>query len=405
MTELPKSVHDRLAAAQATGAAVHPDSDLLAAFAEGALLRDERERVLTHLAVCPDCRTVVALAQPEDVQQTVVAPNRKRAWFEWKVFRVGAAIAAVAVVAIAVLLHRPESRKSGFDDTSFAKPSPAGTQEEPQMAAPSPKKAEDTARLAKRAPADKAKDTTHSEALFDRLEAAGAAHQSKQVKQDAGERDEKNALKEQAALSAVPAASPPPAAEKSIAPSISQPAASAVGGVVNGPQPYLRQDARKVDTATRTNQVTVESAAEATPAQQQRIGSQVQAAPLAMRQNAQMPLNRDMGSQWRINDAGMLQRNIADQEWRTISPGGMSDFRTVASSGNHVWAGGSRGLFHSSDGGDHWSRVQIGSPGEGEIGEIVNIRVTNTNELSVYTASGDVWMTRNGGRTWSRQPK
>src|SRR5260221_13766211 len=72
MTDVPKIVHDRLRAALPSrilpGGAepeqVHPDADELTAFAEQALSATEREGLLQHLALCGDCREVVAVALP-----------------------------------------------------------------------------------------------------------------------------------------------------------------------------------------------------------------------------------------------------------------------------------------------------------------------------------------------------
>ncbi len=62
MEQLPKIVQRRL---QTPQPGVHPDSDLLAAFAEESLNDRERSLVLQHLAECADCRDVVSLAMPE----------------------------------------------------------------------------------------------------------------------------------------------------------------------------------------------------------------------------------------------------------------------------------------------------------------------------------------------------
>ena len=43
---------------------IHPDAEMLGAFAEQALSATERDGVLQHLALCEDCRDVVALALP-----------------------------------------------------------------------------------------------------------------------------------------------------------------------------------------------------------------------------------------------------------------------------------------------------------------------------------------------------
>ena len=119
MTEVPKIVYDRLRAALPEQA--HPDADLLAAFAEQALSTTERDGVLQHLALCGDCREVVALALPaadlappriadEDSVRTTLSRAAATApyklSFAWPTLR-WAALAAGLVVAAAVLLMHP----------------------------------------------------------------------------------------------------------------------------------------------------------------------------------------------------------------------------------------------------------------------------------------------------------
>ena len=68
MPEVPKIVHHRLRTttpAQDALLQTHPEADVLTAFAEQALPAPERDGVLQHLALCADCRDVVALALPE----------------------------------------------------------------------------------------------------------------------------------------------------------------------------------------------------------------------------------------------------------------------------------------------------------------------------------------------------
>src|SRR4030081_1244653 len=67
MTEIPKIVYDRLRVPPPKDAALagtHPDMDLLTAFMEQALLLSGRGSVLGHLALCQECRELVALAMP-----------------------------------------------------------------------------------------------------------------------------------------------------------------------------------------------------------------------------------------------------------------------------------------------------------------------------------------------------
>jgi len=57
----------------------HPDADQLSAFVEHALPVHEHEWMLAHLAVCPDCRSVVAVSMPPEEEvpeaQPVQAPK------------------------------------------------------------------------------------------------------------------------------------------------------------------------------------------------------------------------------------------------------------------------------------------------------------------------------------------
>src|ERR1700686_667891 len=128
MTEVPRIVYDRLRDAlplpgRAAPEQAHPDADLLAAFAEQALSATERDGVLEHLALCGDCREVVALSLPAadmvppqtapqtadvDVRTTVSragAPAPHKLSFAWPNLRWAALAAGVVVAAAALLLH------------------------------------------------------------------------------------------------------------------------------------------------------------------------------------------------------------------------------------------------------------------------------------------------------------
>jgi Putative zinc-finger len=85
----------------------HPDEDLLTAFAEDALSKQERGRVMEHLASCAECRKVLSLAaaaapeamilpKPHVVSSTVTQRN----WLPWL-----ATAAALVLVSSAVLLY------------------------------------------------------------------------------------------------------------------------------------------------------------------------------------------------------------------------------------------------------------------------------------------------------------
>ena len=85
---------------QARAAGLHPDPELLAAYAENSLSRRDREHLLTHLAACADCRDALYLAMPEVDTQPVLRPAYKppRLAVRW------ATLAASVVILGAVLL-------------------------------------------------------------------------------------------------------------------------------------------------------------------------------------------------------------------------------------------------------------------------------------------------------------
>src|ERR1700690_1951423 len=133
MTEVPKIVHHRLRAvtpAREVLEQTHPDADVLTAFAEQALAAREREGVLQHLALCADCRDIVALALPEfdtvtppveEETEVVVARNadHKENRFSWASLSWAhlrwATLAAGIVVAVFVV--RPGFERMGKPHT------------------------------------------------------------------------------------------------------------------------------------------------------------------------------------------------------------------------------------------------------------------------------------------------
>jgi len=95
------------------GAGQHPDADQMSAFVEHALPVHEREEMLAHLAVCPECRATVRLSQlaVEEVAEPTTDPvgvSMRRPWFAgWGV--VGPAAAALAAVVVLALYIRHAS--------------------------------------------------------------------------------------------------------------------------------------------------------------------------------------------------------------------------------------------------------------------------------------------------------
>jgi hypothetical protein len=107
MPELSNMLRQRLGAAN-TATQTHPDADTLTAYVEQLLPTQERETISTHLAVCGDCREILALSQspvPELEAQPVIKPAAVPAWrrFFTPGFGLAGMVAAMAVIAVVVI--------------------------------------------------------------------------------------------------------------------------------------------------------------------------------------------------------------------------------------------------------------------------------------------------------------
>lgn len=106
MQDVPKIVRQQLKASKPSTAELHPDADILTAFAERALAGVERDTVVDHLARCADCRDIVALALPAMEDAAVPAMSGTRIdWFSLPVLRWGA-VAAVLLAVASVGIHQ-----------------------------------------------------------------------------------------------------------------------------------------------------------------------------------------------------------------------------------------------------------------------------------------------------------
>src|SRR3569833_4066822 len=103
---------------------MHPDAEILSAFAEQLVTGTEREEVLAHMAVCGRCREVVFFAQKaEEAEQPIAqeAPASDEgaggSWFAgWRWTWVPVA-ALAGVVGVAVVQH---VRHASVEETRMA---------------------------------------------------------------------------------------------------------------------------------------------------------------------------------------------------------------------------------------------------------------------------------------------
>jgi photosystem II stability/assembly factor-like uncharacterized protein len=111
---------------------------------------------------------------------------------------------------------------------------------------------------------------------------------------------------------------------------------------------------------------------------------------------------------WSISGSGKVQRsNGGGKTWEEVRVDDRVTFRVIQALGREVWAGGSGGaLYHSSDGGAIWTRVNLSSGGSPTTEAIVLIvsSLHDPQHVTVRTASGEQWDTEDGGQHWQREP-
>jgi hypothetical protein len=93
---------------------LHPEAEMLNAFAEHALSDNEQQQIVTHLAACSRCRQIVFLAQQAAEEElpaiagpaiaTPVEISRRNWWSDWRILWI-AAPACAALLTVVFLLH------------------------------------------------------------------------------------------------------------------------------------------------------------------------------------------------------------------------------------------------------------------------------------------------------------
>ena len=354
----------------------HPDANFLAAFVEKTLTERERTQVLNHLAQCAECRELTALSLPRDVEVAQpVSLTARRWWSAWPTLRWGALAAALGAAAIVMVLHSYPLRRQKI----AAHPAGAETKQRVTlMAAARPPVAVE----AKNIP------TTPRAREISRGESA---------------------------TSAGPLSSPPPPAKPAFKPSVaSEDTLKAEIGAES------QADATAVPAKTESAAASQElnaaqaggiSAPRSTPpapraAASIRVGSRLtEPSRMAFGGN----LNRavaPVAALWSISTSGKLQRSQdSGRTWEEVRVDDAVTFRAVLAMGRDVWAGGSA-LYHSSDGGAMWKRVNLSS-GESPTTETIVSITSGSRDLqhiTVRTESGEQWTTEDGGQHWQREP-
>jgi hypothetical protein len=396
MIEVPKIVQDRLRAAlperdlsdTAMVDMVHPDANLLAAFTEQALLAAERDRILQHLALCEDCREVMALALPG--AEVVAAPTVGEAE-PGRVIRIStkarggglgmltrpsmrwAALAAGVVIAASVLLVRPGKLNQPVAPSSNHQTATiASTTAPPGSSLPVGSSSSD--RLVRDNAVRDASDDARSNSgkLLSkkepphRLKTGRASAPPSTGENETVETSGDIALVSPLVTSGLMARNEMPAIERA-KPAL--PENTAQYAEANGPQ----------TDQPASRPVTAQTGAPANPSLAQNVT-------------------------WAIT-SGALQRSLDNgQNWQNAL---RADHLLLcyASHGQDVWAGGQSGtIFRSVDGGITWAQVKPSFKDQVLSSDISRIEilgaVDGTEIIAISTGDHERWSSVDSGNTW-----
>lgn len=402
MDRLNNILKQRLAAGQVTQSE-HPSADTLAAFAEQNLKAPQRESLLEHLAACPACREAVTLAMSEVPAEQTGTILRHKPIFQHPAAMRWASLAAALAVAIGVGLlsheHDSASKQARLNEAIRSAPAmqPAleAVKAEPEAEAKSDVLASSAQN---KLPISDEKKKPILAPGRDRMlsEYAKLSEEKSNAPLSNQEARQKLVTPEAKAAKAAPSPPPPPLAAEAFS---NQSQNSMVA----------RRQARAQSAPPSASQ-TVEVTAEA-PVSSQSETVEIPTKVLPAAAVAGTPLKAQSFAfhgivSWAISNTGQLQRTLQDGATTNVEPAPGMTFRTVAAEGIEVWAAGTQSnlsakewtqvpvLFHSSDAGKTWSRVE--GPWQGPITELT---LSGKGNLGVSTQKG-IWVTNDGGKTW-----
>ncbi len=452
MTGLPRIVRSRLRQAPGgTGAVDHPNANLLAGFAEHSLTSRERSLVLHHLAQCAECREQVSLALPkldaEVVPAGVAAARCWPGWLRWPVLRWGLLVASLVIMGGVALLRQPPARRMELTSRAHMAPRPATPLPSDVVIGAAPSKAANPAGQPSQETADESalslrqmkkalKEKQAGEAQFAMraLEVAqpSQAPMAARVPAEAFPPSPKaiNSGGSKQPSSAIVAQAPPPAPPpvQGAAPAQGQPAQQApdsllgaeaksaeasstseqnkgktlggpVGGALGGVVP-----AAPAETASRETVHHLISGPKASRA----MGAKTEsgAAPAAISAGGPSAnFSTRTPADWSISASGRVLRSLDGRKtWEELDVDKNVVFRAIFAAGPDVWLGGTKGaLYHSTDGGQHWTRVNITTGSTTVTDDVVRIEFKDAQHGTVKTAARDTWTTLDAGQHWQKQ--
>jgi len=424
MTEVPKIVYDRLRAAHPDHISpdaslpmrAHPDADLLTALTEQTLSAAEREGVLEHLALCGDCRELIALALPPvdsaagpietESEADRPTPHRAEAGKSWLKalwpalggpgLRWAALAAGVAVAASVLLLHPGRLNQAMLPPATRLPATAAVPFSAPVLMQRKGGEVQITSGLqtANRVPATQVapSNSAASEILLadnrtgsnKKSAPAGSLTADPPARSFAFGASPSPSPSQGAITGEVATAAPPVTPEPSAdAPLMARNDAPAIEKAKPAPQAIQTQDSVFAGGNVDDQQQTVTATPGLARSQVRNVVSAAKMTPAASQSSVDNTAVDNTGqhnTNWKIQ-AGVLQRSLnSGQSWQdALHPN--RPLLCYATGNQDVWAGGQSGtLFHSIDGGVTWVQVRPSIRGQQLSSDIIHIQV-QSNDL------------------------
>ena len=422
MEQLPKIVGQRLQAVSREE--MHPDANLLAAFAEKSLLQREQVQILEHLAGCADCREVVAHAQPEEVLQQVAvaaaAPMaaRRSSWFSGAVIR-WAGLAACVVVVGAVVISRARFEKSPASVASNNEPvavAKTGSQSQPAPNAPAEEK--ENAYIATKKL--KAAPVVAGKRDFDQL-----AELDKQRATNAGASGAIDEERKAESVNGMVALKNAPSSTADTVTASREPATQTVVARQQEDAKSTKKEfsadkaMRAKSTSNEVAQAQAASVAAPPPPPAAAKSTLADSAANRAEESVQSNYNQKDGyiagaaiggfaktrvviPMWQISEDGRLIKSLDHgQNWQPVRVDEKTVFRALSVTVHEIWVGGAQGnLYYSSDEGQQWEQVKPVAKGQILIADITAIEFKDSKHGKVTTADHQTWITNDGGHDW-----
>lgn len=340
------------------------DADTLAAWSDGVLSGAERAAAESHAATCARCQAMLA------AMALTAPPAPARQWWRAGTYRwlMPLAAAAAAVVLWVAIPSTPVAPQTAAPRTLPMIETAAPAPSEPRAGdgAMVRLKPDATKRVAVPPPAERVQANRAAPSAPRAVAAPPRLPGSRPVGIDAF------------ALSAVPAAPPPPAlAQPSAAP---QAPSDAVAPLASA--------AAAVGAAPNANEsVQLRSERAAAPAQ------------ALAKTSAAVPeiVSPDRNVRWRIRTAGSVDRSTdGGLTWQTQAAGVATPLVSGAAPSPAIcWVVGRGGVVLRSTDGATWQRV-----GLSDAIDLIAIRASDATNATVTAADGRMFTTGDGGKTW-----